>query len=199
MKRKKIVVITGVTNSGKSSVADMLCDKKKYTRIPTYTTRVISKSEAKDFCSVSKEEFARMEENGEFAECAEYTTPTGTYKCGTRIKDYDVYKGVAVIDYKGIPLLHKSPIRKDISIVRLTAPSDTLRMRGILKGENSSELERRIAAETVEYDKLADYANATIDESIAYNTASVVALITEIVEYENIFKPAIPVDAANAS
>lgn len=82
-----IIVLVGKTASGKTTVANELCENHHYKRIITYTTRPMRENEIQDvdYHFISNEQFNRMVENNEFTEYKRYNTAHGVWSYGSVI------------------------------------------------------------------------------------------------------------------
>ena len=71
---KKIFVLAGPSGSGKTAIIDAFARKKILQKVPSYTTRTPREGEVngKDYFFVSKEQFRKMKEAGEFFETTTY-------------------------------------------------------------------------------------------------------------------------------
>ena len=80
-----IIVLVGKTASGKTTVANELCENHHYKRIITYTTRPMRDNEVQDvdYHFISDEQFNKMVENNEFTEYKRYNTAHGVWSYGS--------------------------------------------------------------------------------------------------------------------
>ena len=117
----KSLIITGKTNSGKSTIAKEL-EKRGLTRIIPYTTRPLRRNE-KDYGS-SKEDY----------------------------KD----NFVAVLSPSGIKQINLKEL--NVLVVYLDIEEDELRMRALLRGDTASEIERRLAADRLDFREINKFA-----------------------------------------
>ena len=94
-----IVVLTGPSDSGKTTLAEYLVQKFGFIKPTTYTTRKPRSEETKSsYCFISEEDFlSKIQQN----EMAEYVTNFGYYYGCTK-KSFQTEKNIAIaLDYRG--------------------------------------------------------------------------------------------------
>lgn len=126
----KSLIITGKTNSGKSTIAKEL-EKRGLTRIIPYTTRPLRRNEKDDsgYHFITIEEFDRKEHEGNF---------------------------VAVLSPSEIKQVNLKEL--NVLVVYLDIEEDELRMRALLRGDTASEIERRLAADRLDFREINKFA-----------------------------------------
>lgn len=152
----KSLIITGKTNSGKSTIAKEL-EKRGLTRIIPYTTRPLRRNEkdGSDYHFITIEEFDKKEHEGFFAETASYNASFGFCKYGSSKEDYkDNF--VAVLSPSGIKQINLKEL--NVLVVYLDIEEDELRMRALLRGDTASEIERRLAADRLDFREINKFA-----------------------------------------
>lgn len=176
----KSLIIVGKTNSGKSTIAKEL-EKKGYKRIITYTTRPPRKKEINgiDYHFITQEEFNNKKEKGFFAETADYNAAFGFCSYGSSIDSY-TENSVIVLNPIGLKQL-KGKITNTL-VVYLDVPEDVLRMRAIQRGDLSSEIERRLTVDRLDFKDISDY----YDIKINAENKSPEEIVDEIMKTENL-------------
>lgn len=165
-----MIVLAGASASGKTEVAKLLAKKYGIVKIITTTTREkrVGEVDKRDYFFVSKEEFERKIQNGDFVE---YTLYNGNLYGST--KDQIAQNKCVVIDPAG---LRSYIALKDPTIMTfyLECDEETRRGRMIERGDPLEKVESRIKHDRVAFkpENIAkvDY---VIDSSIKHSVEEV--------------------------
>lgn len=134
------IVLVGKSASGKSTLANFLTENFRYDKVIACTTRPKRDSEidGKDYYFLTREEFDKKEENGEFVETAEYRGwKYGTLKSELEKDGDKVFvvnpNGLVALKGIGIPMISfYIYVRSGIRV-----------LRQIRRGDEIDEVERR--------------------------------------------------------
>lgn len=149
--RERLVVVTGASGAGKTSIVDDLIAQGIGGRIITCTTRSprsnngVAEVDGVDYRFLSEEEFLERLARDEFAEHANvYGRHYGTLR--TDISDAMARHGVAfaIVDVQGAQTLQT--VYPDALTVFVDVSKEELRERLTLRGERAESVERRMAA-----------------------------------------------------
>lgn len=177
----KSLIICGKTNSGKTTIAKKL-EKLGINRIITYTTRPPRTNEVDgiDYNFLSQKEFDTKKEENYFAETADYATFFGHCSYGSAVDSYKD-NSVIVLNPIGIKQLDKKSL--NALVVYLEVPEDKLRMRAIKRGDSASEIERRLAADRIDFKDIENY----YDIKISCDEKSPEKIVEEILNIVKLF------------
>lgn len=161
-----IIALVGASGSGKSTVADIICDLLPgFNRIVSYTTRPKRKDERDDvdYHFTTNSHFYHMVEDGEFIESATYRG----WNYGSAKKDYfDGKDHVAILTPHGCRQL-KFAAKTNPSVRVLSVYLDVdrrTRLINILKrGDDVDEAYRRNISDVGQFDGFEDEADLTIN------------------------------------
>lgn len=173
-KKGKLFIISAPSGSGKTTLEKMLldCDDLNLIKSVSVTTRKMRRDEkeGRDYCFVSKKEFLRKKEAGDFLEWAEvfsnyYATPKEKIEASLKEK-----KNIFLsIDVQGAGQIKK--IYPDAVFIFIEPPSaDDLKKRLIgRKTNNEDDIKRRleVAGEELSQKKMYNYIviNDTIERA----------------------------------
>ena len=164
-----LLILTGPTCSGKTTVAKILEQKYDFSRLVTYTTRPKREGESEgiDYYFVSEEEFKRGIENNEFVEYREYNALFGHVYYGSKIDRYCLEEGkyVIVLDPSGARKVKERYSGTDAQfyIIYLDVPEYTCYQRSLERGDDTKETLRRLKDDEIHQfisfrqDKIPDY------------------------------------------
>lgn len=157
-----MIIVTGKSNSGKTSIVRALVAKHQFDNLITYTTRPMRPGEiqGKSYHFVPEEEFLKKVEEGFFLEWKKYETNKGTWYYGSAYEDYAkaTENTIGVLTPDGIIELRNQDY--DITVVYVEAEEETLKARGLDRGDDKDELDRRLESDRFDFigaDLLADY------------------------------------------
>lgn len=152
-------VIIGWTNSGKTTVANILEKDYGYKRTVTYTTRPKRPGEIDgvDYNFISKESFLSLKEKGFFAETAGYDTCYGTWYYGSSKESYSDDNSFIILNPKGLKQIREAGLNPQVYMLRV--PASALLKRGLLRGDNEDELRRRLDADCSDFKGITDCYN----------------------------------------
>ncbi|HLU49851.1 MAG TPA: guanylate kinase [Planctomycetota bacterium] len=170
MTRGKLIVISGPSGVGKTSICDRLLEDPRFRRVVTCTTRPPRETEVPgvDYHFLGREEFEQGIREGRFAEHAEvyghlYGTPLDDIERGIREGSHMLLN----IDVQGARQLRKAPI--DGMVTLFIAPPDleTLEKRLRGRGNDTPEsIERRLLAAHAELAERDLYDHVIVNESL---------------------------------
>lgn len=155
-----LILVSGPSGVGKSSVIDALMQIRKLEFMKTYTTRETRAQNDGAYEHVSKQEFEKMIEKGAFLEYENvhadifYGTPFSTLEKviegkADYIKDIDVHGVQKIKNY----LAGKSKL----VTVFLDSPDQELRRRLIKRGESEEMIEKRLSRVKMEREFKSQY------------------------------------------
>ena len=162
-----LLILTGPTCSGKTTVAKILEQDHDFSRLVTYTTRPKRENEVEgvDYYFVSEEEFRASMENNEFVEYRDYNALFGHVYYGSKVDAYCVKEGkyVIVLDPAGARKVKELYPDGDIYIIYLDVPEYTCYQRSLERGDDVQETLRRLKEDEIHEfiafrkDKIPDY------------------------------------------
>ena len=145
---EKLIVFMGESGTGKTTLKERFAQETNATEVVTYTTRPIRPGEIpnKTYHYISKQVFAMMALDNEFAEYTYYKTIAGTWYYGTSLDSLtgDGIK-VAVLNPEGVRALKKKGI--PMNVVYIKCSGKTLQQRLENRGDDPREIKRRLEAE----------------------------------------------------
>lgn len=151
-----MIVLCGKSGSGKNSTQDTLVNRGME-RIITYTTRPMRPGEIDGvtYHFISEEEFLQKRESGFFLESTSYFPASGgEWFYGTNADDFRL-NGVLILNPSGVKALTPELREKyEIIVIYLNCPEDMLRKRLINRGDDPSEVDRRLKADQVDFAEL---------------------------------------------
>ena len=174
-KKHKIIILTGESACGKSTILDKLCDgDNHYKRVVTYTTRPPRDNEVdgRDYNFVTRTEFMDMIHNGNMVEYRVYHTVYGDWYYGSSDLNIDLDKKdyVIVLTLDGAEAFKKHFGAENCVIFYINVPTHIRKKRAKKRPNfNESEWQRRLISdkEDFAFEKVAH----TCDFKI-YNKAS---------------------------
>lgn len=162
-----VVVLTGPTCAGKTTLAKRLEELAGFKRILTYTTRLPREGEVDgvDYHFISNEEFAESVENNEFLEYTEYNANFGHVSYGSKIDKECFREGryVIVLNPHGARALRELYPDEVYCIIYLEVPEYTCYQRAMQRGDEAEEVLRRLKEDEIHQfisfreDKIPDY------------------------------------------
>ena len=171
VKEHVLLCIMGRTSCGKDTLVQKLCERTGLTAITSYTTRPRRNNEGNTHIFSSKEEYARMQSNGNIAA---YTNIAGNDYWTTieQLYQHSIY----IIDPKGVETLRKLDLPNlRLVTVYINTPDDIRRDRAINKrGDDRLTFMKRDMSERDQFRVMLrnadfDYAISNIDVSKAYS------------------------------
>lgn len=146
-----MIVIVGESASGKTTLAKEYEDQLDFKRIITYTTRAKRQNEkdGADYHYISDEEFERLNNDGFFAETAEYNG----WKYGSAKKDY-TDDTVAVLTPRGLRSVKRNGVQ--CTSIYLDVPRRDRLDKCLNRGDNIEEAYRRSLSDVGQFDGIAD-------------------------------------------
>ena len=146
-----MIVIVGESASGKTTLAKEYEDWLGFKRIITYTTRAKRQNEKDgvDYHYISDEEFERLNNDGFFAETAEYNG----WKYGSAKKDY-TDDTVAVLTPRGLRSVKRNGVK--CTSIYLDVPRIDRLAKCLNRGDNIEEAYRRSLSDVGQFDGIAD-------------------------------------------
>lgn len=164
----KILILVGVTCSGKTRVGDELVKKHGFEKLVTYTTRPPRPKEKDgvDYYFISRDEFSEKVRGGFFAEWQSYQMADGQWvSYGTSKVDIENAKKetFVILTPKGCADLAESGVH-DVFIDYIYINNETARYRLKKRGDSTEEADRRLKADRADFRGFENYA-----DKITYN------------------------------
>ena len=154
-----IIVLVGKTASGKTTVANELCENHGYKRIITYTTRPMRDNEVQDvdYHFISDEQFNKMIENNEFTEYKRYDTAHGVWSYGSVITSEqelsdDCY--VIILTPQGLRDLSKKMSRYIAFYLNVSLESQFERLKK--RGDEEQQIIKRLQNDAKDFENVFD-------------------------------------------
>lgn len=155
-----IVVLVGRTASGKSSIADSLCESDKhYHKIVTYTTRPMREGEKQDvdYHFISDNEFEQMKLNKQFTEYKQYNTSHGVWKYGSVISgEQELSKEyyVIILTPQGLRDVSKTFSNYVAFHISVSLQEQLKRLKG--RGDEEAQILKRLQNDNVDFRNVMD-------------------------------------------
>lgn len=141
----KLIVLVGQAASGKSTLAKHLEEAHSFYQIKTVTTRPPRPGESPDaYHFVTKENFSKLADSGDIAECTSYPVAGGDIWYYGSLKSSYESDGdkVVVLNPHGMSMIRQA--YPEAICVYLKAPLEVLIRRGLDRGDDPVELCRRL-------------------------------------------------------
>ena len=146
-----MVILTGKSGAGKTTVAKLLEEEHGFKRAVTCTTRPPREGEVNgiDYHFLSQEQFNKMEEEGMFAESAH----TGMYSYGSLKESYLEEDSVIVLEPDGVKHIHEDKERENYHVltVYLGGGRDLLEKRLLKRGDAPEKAGERLAEDDARF------------------------------------------------
>jgi len=148
-----MIILTGKSASGKTSIVKELIEQFNYQKFVTYTTRKPRTGEVQDvdYHFVSVEEFLEKEQKGEFIETVQYS---GNYY-GTNYKDIGENK-VLIVDPEGANKFSSQMndlIQKKSAFFYIDCSEETAEKRMKNRGDKKEDIDKRLKSDKIVFDK----------------------------------------------
>lgn len=166
-----LIVLTGKTNSGKSSTQNAICSTYKMDKLVTFTTRKPRHNEKNgiDYNFVSCETFLTLKDEGYFLEYKAYNTfdedgNPDVWYYGTAkhtLKD----NSCVVLTPSGLKELLKCDLPYDVYSIYLDIDEQSLKRKQIERGDNEKEAQRRLDADNLDFVYIYDNVDFVIDNT----------------------------------
>ena len=154
-----IIVLVGKTASGKTTVANELCENHGYKRIITYTTRPMRENEVQDvdYHFISDEQFNKMVENNEFTEYKRYNTAHGVWSYGSVVTleqelSDDCY--VIILTPQGLRNLSRKMSRYIAFYLNVSLKSQLERLKK--RGDEEQQIIKRLINDAKDFENVLD-------------------------------------------
>lgn len=176
-----MIILTGRSASGKTTIARELIERYGFKKFVTHTTRPprVGEVNHKDYHFVSKEEFEKKKENGDFIETMEYND---NYY-GSAKADIGSDK-VLIVDVKGANHFSKH-VSDDSVFFFITCSDSILEKRMIERGDSKENIAKRLKSDKMLFDKTLmnriDYIIDTSEVGIDLVTDKVFKLYNEYI------------------
>lgn len=177
-----MLVLTGKTCSGKDTIKKELV-KLGMNPIIAYTTRPMRDGEVngETYNFISKDKFMKKIDEDFFAEYTHYNVANGeTWFYGSSLHDY-VDNGVIILNpYGAIEAFRKC--EKKPKIFYLKVSDDTIKMRLWRRGDNPLEAERRVMADSIDFEDFiyGDWADWEIENNDDENPEEIAKTIYKL-------------------
>lgn len=154
-----MLVILGESASGKSTVQNILCEKYRFKKLITYTTRVPRKGEidGRDYHFISEEKFEKLLHSDFFCESAIYNG----WNYGTATEDCTNDK-VAVLTPHGFRQIGKLV---NVTSFYINVPRRDRLIKILNRGDSIEEAYRRSLSDVGMFDGIADEVDFVIDNN----------------------------------
>lgn len=175
-----MIVLTGESASGKSSIEKYFVDNCGYKKIVSYTTRQPRDGEVDglDYHFIKEEEFQKLKEQGFFAETAVYNN----WHYGTAKKDCTDDK-IAVLTPHGLRQIKKIDNINVLSFY-INVPRRDRLIKILQRGDNIEEAYRRSLSDVGQFDGIKDEVDYVINNE-GYKK-SIEEMASEVRDYVNI-------------
>lgn len=179
-----IYALLGKSCSGKTTVLNYLSKIHNQKKITAVTTRPIRKGEINgvDYHFIRDEEFLALQNAGEFVCVRNYKINNGDVWGYAFIKDEILVSGqnkFLIVDLDGFKEL-KNHLNNRCKGIYLDVSDTELKERGLMRGDSSIELDRRLKADKVDFDGVERDVNYTI--AVNDTTEVIAKLIMNIVK-----------------
>lgn len=174
-----MIVLLGMTSSGKSTIQDILINNYNYNKIIEYTSRPIRTNESESiYHFISKEEFEDKIKSDFFLEYRQYDTVHGLWYYGFSKEDFENIDDKSVIiiapqNYKKIIEIY--PKIKDNSYC-IHVDENILKERLNLRCDNE-ESERRLKQDNIDFNGI-----EKLVSKVVYNNVNIDDVIKEIIK-----------------
>lgn len=162
-----MIILLGKTNSGKTTIQDILCKQYGYKPIVTCTTRPKRDGEidGKTYHFLSNDEFLAKIADKKFAEYRSYNSVHGVWFYGSLKSSYRTKNGIIILNPYGFKEIKKqlTNYKEKPFSVFLNADDECIRNRAAERGDASAEIERRIVADEIDFAGIENEVNLCID------------------------------------
>ena len=176
--KNKILILSGYSNNGKSTVLDELVKKYNFRNIVSFTTRPIRKNEieGKDYFFITKDKFHSMAEKNEFIGTRSYITKVEVD--GKSMNDvwyYSLHKNqfkntdkpsCVIVDKQGAEELIKYLGENSYVWIYLECEEDILKRRGLIRGDYEEEIIRRIRSDKKNFKGIENVVHSTVNSDM---------------------------------
>lgn len=181
-----ITFIMGKTCSGKTRIVEELCKKYGYHKLVTYTTRPMRKAERDgvDYHFLSTKEFIDKINMGFFAEYKQYNTNDGIWLYGVAKEDIEkpLDKSVLIVTPDGYRDIAKVYPDLKCRLLYIYANNKTIKNRASKRGDNTSEMIRRIKADSEDFKGVESLADKIIYNNDCDDLDMILEKINDYVE-----------------
>lgn len=171
-----MLILIGKSASGKDAIKRNLIDQFGFKSIISYTTRPmrIGEKEGVDYHYINECEFQRKIKESFFVEWKSYSTTQGEWYYG--IAKEDVEKAddytIMISTPKGVrDVLNKGYEPK---VAYINANVETISKRLYVRGDNRSEIQRRMLSDDVDFKNIEDIVDFNIKNNINFDINDVV-------------------------
>lgn len=164
-----MIVLIGKSGSGKSTIADILCNKFGFNKVVTTTTRPKRKGEKQniDYHFVTDKQFDEMNADGKFIEVRNYKVASGEeWKYGSPLEEIESAgeKDIIILTPEGCKNVINKIGKENVIVIYIYTNIRTIQYRLKRRGDDMDEIDRRM-----EQDK-EDFKDATeLADFMVYN------------------------------
>lgn len=184
-----MVILMGMTCTGKDTVCKKLCDEYGYKKIVQYTTRPMREGEVdgETYHFISDNEFGEKVFSGFFMEFTYFETKEGNWYYGTAKEDVinADSRTIVILNPKGY-FKYKSEInwkiKQNYIVVLLKAPPRTISKRWQGRGDDPKEAKRRVKSDSFDFDRMDMWSDLRYENNIHTDIDELVKQIYEDIE-----------------
>lgn len=171
-----MLIIIGKSASGKDTIKRKLIKDFGFKPIISYTTRLmrIGEKEGVDYHYISEYEFQTKIKENFFAEWKSYNTMQGEWYYGTAKEDIEKANDYTVMisTPRGVRDILKEGYEPKIAYIN--ANIETISKRLHFRGDNRSEIQRRMLSDDVDFKNIEDIVDFNIKNNINFDINDVV-------------------------
>ena len=176
----EMVILTGKSGAGKTTVAKLLEEEHGFKRAVTCTTRPPREGEIDgvDYHFLSQEQFDEMEEKGMFAESAH----TGLYSYGSLKESYLEDDSVIVLDPDGVRHVQECRDKEGYRVLTVYLGGDNklLKNRLIKRGDDSEKVSKRLAEDDARFEGIEELCDLQFHQTEEMKAGQIALFLSEM-------------------
>lgn len=171
-----MLILIGKSASGKDTIKRKLIKEFEFKPIVSYTTRPIrvGEKEGEDYYYINELEFQKKKEEGFFAEWKSYNTIQGEWYYGTAKEDIEKANDYTVMisTPRGVRDILKEGYEPKVAYIN--ADIETISKRLYFRGDNRSEIQRRMLSDSMDFKNVEDIVDFNIKNNINFDINDVI-------------------------